>query len=128
CMSCHRGFGIHAKSVRDAHGNQAHWLVPMFKEGYQEASCQKCHKKDIELAGATRAQEGKMLYQQLGCWSCHSYEGYDAEAGEKLRVAKDRRDGEAELGRLNADLDGVLASLATDFALDEVGNTAFASR
>lgn len=128
CMSCHRGFGIHAKSVRDAHGNQAHWLVPLFKEGYQEASCQKCHKKDLELAGATRAQEGKMLYQQLGCWSCHSYEGYDAEAGEKLRVAKDRRDGEADLERLNAELDGVMETLATDFALDEMGNTAYASR
>jgi len=115
CMSCHRGFGLHGKSVRDAHGKQAHWLVPLFKEGYQEAGCQKCHKKDIELAGATRIQKGKDLYQDLGCWGCHSYEGYEGEAGEKLRVAKAGRDVQAEMEALAAKLAAARAAMA-DFA------------
>lgn len=112
CMSCHRGFGLHGKSVRDAHGKQAHWLVPLFKEGYQEAGCQKCHKKDIELAGATRIQQGKNLYQDLGCWGCHSYEGYESEATEKLRVAKNLRDLDAATASLEARIAAARASMA----------------
>jgi mono/diheme cytochrome c family protein/cytochrome c551/c552 len=109
CMTCHRGFGINAKSVRTAHGQQVHWLVPMFKEGYAEAGCQKCHKADIELAGATRIQEGKTLYFELGCWGCHAYQGYELEAGDKLKAAKDGRDATDALVKVNAELERMRA-------------------
>ncbi len=104
CMSCHRGFGINTKSVRSAHGNQAHWLTPLFKEGYQEAGCQKCHKQEIELASTTRIQQGKDLYQKLGCWGCHAYEGYESEATKKLKVEKNLRDTHSELDKLQKQL------------------------
>jgi|GEM_PF-3976078 len=92
CSSCHRGFGVNAKTIDSAHGNMHHWLTPLFRDGYQEAGCQKCHKAEIELEGSKRIQRGKDLYQELGCWGCHAYEGYESEIGEKLVVAKTQKD------------------------------------
>lgn len=91
CSSCHNGNGRATRNVTKGHGRHKFWLYPMFYEENFEAGCQKCHSKEIVTVGGETLNKGRELYMNKGCWGCHRFEGYDAEAEELTAVRQRMR-------------------------------------
>jgi len=77
CTLCHRGQGRAVSSVDAAHGDVKHWLQPMLRGAYVQASCQKCHLRPRELEGAPVLAEGRRILEEAGCAGCHPINGME---------------------------------------------------
>jgi len=97
CTPCHGGNGralsseFGGSAVDHAHGRYKHWLWPMYELENTEAGCVQCHEGALHLEGATTLNRGRYLFQRMGCWGCHSREGYDAEAVALKNIAQEER-------------------------------------
>jgi cytochrome c551/c552 len=79
CSGCHWGNGRATTSEFKAHGNNEHWLWPLFEKDNMQAGCQQCHAKDRITQGAETVNLGRDLFYVRGCVGCHRYEGFDRE-------------------------------------------------
>ncbi len=52
-----------------------HWEDPMLAMKNIDASCMKCHVGVMDIPQAPKVNEGRKLFEELGCWSCHKVEG-----------------------------------------------------
>jgi cytochrome c2 len=70
------------------HWEPAHrWDYPMLPMQYVEASCYKCHKQEVYLSGAPQLNEGREIFERIGCWGCHKVEGkLGPKVGPSLRA------------------------------------------
>ena len=91
CSSCHNGNGRATRSVTKGHGRHKFWLWPMYHPENVEAGCQQCHGKEIVTVGGETLNKGRELYLNKGCWGCHRFEGFDAEAEELTQVRQSKR-------------------------------------
>jgi cytochrome c551/c552 len=104
CTSCHEGRGRAITFVGVNHTPQNeeqrheweqkygwkedhYWDKPMYPNGYAQAGCIQCHGAQIDLPGADKLNESRMLYEQAGCWGCHNTVGYEdrRKVGPKLQ-------------------------------------------
>ncbi|MDP3980537.1 MAG: cytochrome c [Chlamydiota bacterium] len=71
CTSCHDGQG-RAITVDAAHGYGAdqYWEQPLLKGPFMESNCARCHANTLEQT--PNYNYGKILFQQRGCFACHS--------------------------------------------------------
>ncbi|MYC67862.1 MAG: c-type cytochrome [Acidobacteriia bacterium] len=110
CSSCHNGNGRATRSVTKGHGRHKFWLWPMYFPENVEAGCHQCHANEIVTPGGETLNMGRELYMNKGCWGCHRFEGYDAEAEELTAVSQELRNLSATHGanakemRVNLDL------------------------
>ena len=79
CSGCHWGNGRATTTDEKAHGNNEHWMYPLFSRDNVEAGCQQCHAKDRITPGAETVNLGRDLFYVRGCVGCHRYEGFDRE-------------------------------------------------
>ncbi len=91
CSSCHNGNGRATRSVTKGHGRHKFWLWPLYYPENVEAGCQQCHAKEIVTPGGETLNLGRELFMNKGCWGCHRFEGFDAEAEELTLVRQDLR-------------------------------------
>ena len=77
CTTCHQGQGYATTSAEKAHGHEHHWLTPMRKGEFIQASCLKCHQDVEGLPGAEVLAEGKRLFDRYACHNCHIAKGYE---------------------------------------------------
>jgi cbb3-type cytochrome oxidase cytochrome c subunit len=47
------------------------WDFPMLSSEFVDASCYKCHKSEVHIAGAAKWNHGRDLAAKLGCFGCH---------------------------------------------------------
>lgn len=79
CTPCHNGNGMEVARVDKAHGQDEHWLWPLFPLKNMEAGCQQCHASDMVVDHAPVLSRGKELFEWRGCMGCHRFRGYDSE-------------------------------------------------
>ena len=91
CSSCHNGNGRATRSVTKGHGRHKFWLWPLYYPENVEAGCHQCHAKEIVTVGGETLNKGRELYMNKGCWGCHRFEGFDAEAEELTLVRQEMR-------------------------------------
>ena len=91
CSSCHNGNGRATRNVTKGHGRHKFWLWPLYHKENFEAGCQQCHGKEIVTVGGETLNKGRELYMNKGCWGCHRFEGFDAEAEELTQVRQQMR-------------------------------------
>jgi mono/diheme cytochrome c family protein len=88
CTICHQGRPLGTSFVSSAHSpqnsaqaaawhKQHDWQPPdswdanMLPLQHTEASCLKCHRGINEIPEAAKLNEGRQIFQQRGCSSCH---------------------------------------------------------
>ncbi len=72
CTTCHRGQGL-ALTAETAHGEgDPHWMEPILRGAYVQASCLGCHAQEETLAGAPDLSLGRRQFRELGCAGCHA--------------------------------------------------------
>ena len=119
CSSCHNGNGRATRNVTKGHGRHKFWLWPLFYKENIEAGCHQCHAREIVTPGGETLNKGRELYMNKGCWGCHRFEGYDAEAEELTLVRQDMRnlaatrDANAKEMRISVELGDTSADGAT---------------
>jgi len=82
CSMCHNGNGVAVTGVEVAHGENHHWLWPLFPKENVEAGCVQCHQKDLVLPMGERINAGRDTFRRAGCWGCHKYEGFNGEVDQ----------------------------------------------
>ena len=70
CTLCHHGQGA-GLTVAKAHGLEANWELPRLPMKYVQSTCFECHESVYGLKGAEKASEGRMLFEDKGCYGCH---------------------------------------------------------
>ena len=84
CTVCHQGQGP-ATTFEDAKGEDAFWDYPLLDHNLVQSSCFACH--DVEKlppAQVTLVVEGRKLYQEKSCGSCHKLGGRGGNLGPAL--------------------------------------------
>ena len=84
CTVCHQGQGP-AATFRDAKGEDAFWDYPLLDRNLVESSCLACH--DVEKlppAEVALVVEGRKLYEEKSCGSCHKLGGRGGSLGPSL--------------------------------------------
>jgi mono/diheme cytochrome c family protein len=87
CVVCHQGQGP-ATNFRDAKAEDAYWDYPLLPTMLTQATCLSCH--DIERLAQTAPQhvvlvrEGKGLFEDRSCASCHKIGGRGGILGRAL--------------------------------------------
>ncbi len=94
CTVCHEGMGqsvnfrdvAHAPST-DAqkkeweekfHWEEPHlWDYPMLPVKMTEASCAKCHKREVFIPKADALNVAYATYERAGCYACHKTRGFE---------------------------------------------------
>lgn len=84
CALCHEGQARATTSPKKAHGEVEYWLEPMHKGKMAQSSCVKCHDKGEELVGGEEIWKGIKLVEELGCYGCHSIEGFDKDKNRMI--------------------------------------------
>ena len=87
CALCHEGQARAMTNHEKAHGEVKHWLTPMNRGKLAQSSCIVCHGNKTELVGGEEAWKGIKLFQELGCYGCHSTEGFGED--ENRMIAPD---------------------------------------
>jgi len=88
CTPCHNGNGMNIAHVEKAHGNDEHWLWPLYPAANVEAGCQQCHANDMVVAHASVLSRGKELFEWRGCIGCHRFQGYDSESEDLVSAQR----------------------------------------
>ena len=70
CTLCHHGQGV-GLSVEKAHGYEENWPTPRVPSKYLQGLCLGCHETPFRLQGAERAEQGRILFVEQGCYGCH---------------------------------------------------------
>ncbi|MEW6439986.1 MAG: cytochrome c [bacterium] len=70
CTLCHHGQGV-GLTPRKAHGDEPNWPQPRVPRRYMQALCLGCHETPFQLAGAEKAEQGRRLFLDNGCYGCH---------------------------------------------------------
>jgi len=91
CSGCHWGNGRATTSDLKGHGNNEHWMWPLFEKSNLQAGCQQCHAKDRITPGAETINLGRDLFYVRGCVGCHRYEGFDREPEEMTTASQQIR-------------------------------------
>ena len=73
CGPCHGG-QPRATVARAAHGQTAHWPVPLIPTEFLGGACGKCHREE-ELPFEPQLNDGRKLFAEAGCVACHDVEG-----------------------------------------------------
>jgi cbb3-type cytochrome c oxidase subunit III len=73
CTTCHSGQG-RATTLRDAHGEVAHWPEPMLPRRYLYASCGTCHTH-LAVPNAALLARGRDVFERSDCLACHRVDG-----------------------------------------------------
>lgn len=114
CTSCHGGEGHRVHDFNSiAHTPQndkqrAEWIekynwhephkVPqiMYKKGYTEAACIKCHGGNQYIPQAKVLNEGRRNIEKFGCYGCHKMDGWEhkKKPGPSLLKIADKIDKE----------------------------------
>ena len=94
CTVCHEGMG-QSVSFRDAahapgtdaqmveweekyHWEQPHlWDYPMLPTKMTDASCAKCHKREVFIPKADALNVAYATYERAGCYACHKTRGFE---------------------------------------------------
>jgi mono/diheme cytochrome c family protein len=100
CTVCHEGMG-QSVSFRDASHTPAGkdekereatkvkweeeygweephlWDYPMLEKGMTEASCAKCHKREVYVPNAEGLGVAYATYERAGCYACHKTRGFE---------------------------------------------------
>lgn len=107
CTTCHQGLdratyfasAMHTPSSEEQehqwtaeHGWEEphYWDSPMLPTEHTEASCLKCHRREVRLAGAPRLNRALDQLERAGCYGCHKIQGFEdlRKAGPDLtRIA-----------------------------------------
>jgi len=104
CTTCHSGNGQAIDFYHTAHEPHSeeqaheweekydwhpikHWAHPMLSLQNTEASCVKCHNQQLEIPEAPIVNEGRRLFEDMGCIGCHEVKGTEEirKAGPDLR-------------------------------------------
>ncbi len=70
CTLCHHGQGV-GLSVGKAHGFEENWPLPRVPSRFVQGLCLGCHESPHRLEGAEKAEEGRVLFVEHGCYGCH---------------------------------------------------------
>jgi cytochrome c2 len=89
CTPCHNGNGRATSSAEKAHGDNEHWLWPLFPVANVESGCVQCHVGDRNLEFAPVLNRGRDLFQVRGCMGCHRHESFDREADALTTTTKE---------------------------------------
>jgi mono/diheme cytochrome c family protein len=94
CTVCHEGMGqsvsfldashtppneeVKAKWEEEYHWHEPHmWDYPMLPTPMTEASCAKCHKREIYVPRAEKLNVAYATYERAGCYACHKTRGFE---------------------------------------------------
>lgn len=100
CTVCHEGQGqsvnfaeayhtpsaadekaLEAKKVKweeEFHWEEPHyWDFPMLPASMTEASCAKCHKREVFVPKAEKLNIAYSTYERAGCYACHKTRGFE---------------------------------------------------
>ncbi len=94
CTVCHEGMGqsvsfegaAHAPGTETQqkeweakyHWEQPHlWDYPMLPTKMTEASCAKCHKREVYVPKADALDVAYATYERAGCYACHKTRGFE---------------------------------------------------
>jgi mono/diheme cytochrome c family protein len=85
CTVCHRGQGA-ATTFHAATAHEEYWDYPVLPVRLTQASCGACHAPDSPLSvkHAPRLAEGRQLFLDRGCQSCHKVGGVGGQLGPAL--------------------------------------------
>ena len=53
------------------------WDYPMLPVGMTEASCAKCHKREVYVPQAEKLNVAYATYERAGCYACHKTRGFE---------------------------------------------------
>ncbi len=115
CTSCHSGNGqaidfYHAghaaNSNEQAHEWEEkydwhplkHWAEPMLPLKYVESSCLQCHDQQLVIPEAVELNEGRQLFEEMGCVGCHEVKGLPEEEIRKAGPSLKRIRGKVDPG------------------------------
>jgi mono/diheme cytochrome c family protein len=70
CTLCHHGQGV-GLHIQKAHGLEENWPFPRVPKRYVQGLCLGCHETPLGLKGAEKAEAGRKLFVEHGCYSCH---------------------------------------------------------
>ncbi len=94
CTVCHEGMGqsisfrdashmppneeVKARWEEEYHWEEPHmWDFPMLPTPMTEASCAKCHKREIYVPRAEVLNVAYATYERAGCYACHKTRGFE---------------------------------------------------
>jgi mono/diheme cytochrome c family protein len=77
CTVCHDGNG-RGLNKADAHGHMKHWTLPLKTGQMIQSSCSQCHLVNEDLVGGELLRQGKTLFIEKACWTCHTVDGVSA--------------------------------------------------
>lgn len=85
CTVCHQGQGA-ATTFHEARSVDEHWDYPLLPRSLTQASCGACHAADAPLMQkhAPRLAQGRQLFLERGCLSCHKLDGVGGQLGPSL--------------------------------------------
>ena len=84
CTVCHQGQGP-ATTFEDAKAVDAFWDYPLLDRNLTQSSCLACHDVDkLPAHQVALVVEGRNLYQQKSCGSCHKLGGRGGTMGAAL--------------------------------------------
>jgi mono/diheme cytochrome c family protein len=85
CTVCHQGQGL-ATNFNDSKATDVHWDYPLLPPELTQASCGSCHAADSPLMArhAPALAQGRALFLDRGCQSCHRLDGVGGQLGPAL--------------------------------------------
>lgn len=85
CTVCHRGQGA-ATDFFEAKAVDVHWEYPLLPLTLTQSSCGACHASDSKemQSHAPKLAEGRQLFIDRGCQSCHKLGGVGGQLGPAL--------------------------------------------
>lgn len=87
CTICHQGQGL-ATNFFDAKAEDAYWDYPLLPRELTQATCASCHDASYLAQRApnqvTLLSDGKRLYAEKSCGSCHKLGGRGGTLGRAL--------------------------------------------
>ncbi|HKB38812.1 MAG TPA: c-type cytochrome, partial [Gemmataceae bacterium] len=85
CTICHQGQGG-ATNFHEAKATDVHWDYPLLPARLTAASCGTCHAADSPLMArhAPALAQGRQLFLDRGCQSCHKLGGIGGQLGPAL--------------------------------------------
>jgi mono/diheme cytochrome c family protein len=84
CTVCHQGQGP-ATTFEDAKAVEAYWDYPLLDRNLTQSSCLACHDADqLPPQQVALLLEGKKIYQEKSCGSCHKLGGRGGTLGPVL--------------------------------------------